>query len=140
MDNQISGLMAQLPQGTWSSLLGWPFISCCICLAVLILTLKRAFSQMWPLIYAKGSTHGLFTLSYLVAGFLAAVPKTYLHGPTYFDRAIVGILASGASLAVYHAALKRLGMIIGVKDSYLSDPDDKEVVTKEEVKPAEVSK
>jgi hypothetical protein len=136
MDNQVQNLINQLPSSTWSAVSSWPFISCCICIAVLILTFKRAFSQLWPKTYATSQTHGIFTLSYLFLGLLAAIPKTYLPATSFFQRAILGIIASGASLTVYHAIIKRLSGIIGIKDTYLTDPDD----VKEESKTAEISK
>jgi hypothetical protein len=98
-------------------------------MAILILTFKRALSQFYPGFYAKRSVHGVFTMLYLVLGFLAAIPKSYLVGRGYFDRAIVGIIASGVSLGLYHAIIKRLSKAIGVKEEDF-DPDE---VTKTEV-------
>jgi hypothetical protein len=120
-----SNIIDKINPSMWAPLYNWSFISCCFCLAILILTLKRATSQISPSFYGKSSTHGWFTLSYLLGGVLAAVPKTYLVGAKYFDRVIVGIIASGLSLAVYHAIIKRLSSAIGVPDKYLEDPDDK---------------
>jgi len=125
----------------WASLSSWQFLSCCICIAVVILTFKRAFKQFWPVLYTNSKVHGAFTLSYLVAGILAAIPKTYLPGAAFFDRLILGILASGASLAVYYAAIKRLAKVIGMPDIYsdLKDPDDnpKESPVQEAPKPVD---
>jgi hypothetical protein len=130
MESQAQNFINQLPPSTWSAVSSWPFISCCVCIAVLILTFKRAFSQLWPKRYATSQAHGIFTLSYLFLGLLAAIPKSYLPGTSYFQRAILGIIASGASLTLYHAFIKRISGIIGVKDNYLIDPDDAPEIVK----------
>jgi hypothetical protein len=127
MDSQ--NLIDKINPSMWASIYNWPFISCCFCMAILILTFKRALSQFYPDFYAKRSVHGFFTLLYLVIGFLAAIPKSYLVGKGYFDRAIVGIISSGVSLGLYHAIIKRLSNAIGVKEEDF-DPDE---VTKTEV-------
>lgn len=141
-DNAMAQIMNQLPTGTWSHVTNWPFISCCVCIAIIILTFKRAFSQIWAKAYARGPSHGVFTLMYLVLGLIAAIPSTYLMGVTYFQRAILGVIASGLSLGVYHAAIKRLAQAIGVKDNFLTDPDDDTPAqpAKEEVKEVVVKK
>lgn len=127
-------LINQFSPGTFSALTSWSFISCCLCIAVIILTIKRSFKQFWPESYAKSTMHGFFTLSYLIAGFIAAIPKGYLIGTSYFNRAILGVLASGASLLVYHAVFKRFSKMIGIPDSYVGDLDDD---AKLEVKPVD---
>lgn len=127
MNEQVSTFINQVSPTAWSAVSSWPFISCCVCIAILILTFKRAFNQLWPKIYATSQAHGVFTLMYLVLGLLSAVPKTYLPATSFFQRAILGVIASGASLAVYHAIIKRLSGIIGVKDRYLVDPDEEVV-------------
>jgi hypothetical protein len=129
---ETQNIIDKIHPSMWAPLYNWSFISCCLCLAILILTLKRATSQFSPTFYSKSSTHGWFTLSYLIGGFLAAIPKTYLVGTRYFDRLIIGIIASGISLAVYHAIIKRLSSAIGVKDKFLDDPDEIEVTKKTE--------
>ena len=113
----------------WAPVYNWSFISCCFCMAILILTFKRALSQFYPDFYAKRSVHGFFTLLYLIIGFLAAIPKSYLVGKGYFDRAIVGVMSSGVSLGLYHAIIKRVSNAIGVKEEDF-DPDE---ITKTEV-------
>lgn len=120
-----TNIINQIPITMWSPVYNWSFISCCLCLAIIILTAKRATSQIAPVFYSKGAAHGMFTLTYLFLGLVSAIPKTYLHGVSYFDRAIVGVIASGVSLAVYHAIIKRLSSVIGVKENFLDDPDEK---------------
>ena len=129
MDPQ--NILNQFSAGTFSSLTSWAFLSCCLCIAVLILTFKRAVKQFWPAAYAKSTIHGFFTLSYLFAGLIAAIPNGYLAGTAYFNRAILGILASGASLLVYHAAYKRFAKAIGIPDSYVNGLDDDKGEVKE---------
>jgi uncharacterized membrane protein YoaK (UPF0700 family) len=123
MDYNMPDNIQLISPGTISILSGWPFISCCLVIAIIILTIKRACKQFWPNTYKKSVIHGIFTLSYLVLGMCLAIPK-YLPGANVGSRLIVGILASGASLLVYHAAYKRLAKMVGLSDEYVNDLDD----------------
>jgi len=80
--------------------------------------------QGWPKAYASDKVHAIFTASYVLMGFVAAIPKGYLYGNGYFQRMLVGIIAGGLSLVLYHALLKRFAGILGVNAMDIADPDD----------------
>jgi len=124
MGDVSQNVISKIPDGVLAPFSGWPFLSCCLAVAIVVLTLKRVVNQGWPTTFAKGKAHAAFTASYLVLGILAAIPKSYLYGSMFYQRVIVGVIAGGVSLAVYHALLKRVAGMLGVKETEISDPDD----------------
>jgi hypothetical protein len=53
-----------------------------------------------------------------------------LHNITSDTKEPIYRVRSGASLTLYHAFIKRISGIIGVKDNYLIDPDDAPEIVK----------
>jgi hypothetical protein len=142
MEETAAVVLDKVPESMWAPVSNWAFLSCCLAIAIVVMTAKRIIHQAYPLTYDKGKTSAIFTAAYLVIGLLAAIPKSYLHGETYFNRALIGVIASGVSLVLYHALLKRIAAIFGVKESDIEDPDAPhgihESVVKEEPKHEEL--
>lgn len=124
MESTTQLLMDKVPESIWTPVTNWGFVSCCLVIAGFVLTAKRVMYQGWPAVYASGKAKAVFTSLYFVLGMLAAIPKSYLTGIGYFQRAVVGVIAGFLSLLVYHALLKKLASFLGVKESDITDPDD----------------
>jgi hypothetical protein len=92
----------------WSPFVSWQFGVAAMVIIAILATLKKILRQIGSTVAEKGWFKVCMTVANLVLGLLVAIPKDFLLGNTYWQRALVGVCAGFLSNYIYTLLIKRL--------------------------------